>query len=236
MEHFSGVHLFHFFLIFLRNFDSILRPFFAVQLNCNTRGSFSCISSNVFKRSNNTMVLFTLYQHQTNQLTQIYLLSLPTAPSLHKFNIHGFQYSRFQYSRFSILTVSSSISNVFKLFQTASTRSNLLAFYPRLFVTQVRYPRFSILTVPPVFPTSSNTQTTPPPPRKTSSAPDKSSNSHSSSPHGPFIAQVQYPRFLHLHPKISPILQSTPRHFLQTAPWIKTEIISLHPMEHTTLN
>ena len=152
MDHLSGVHLFHFFLIILRNFDSILRPFFAVQLNCNTRGSFSCISSNVFKRSNNTTVLFTLYQHQTNQLTQIHLLSL---------SIHGSFLAQVQYSRFSILTVSSSISNVFKPFQTAPTRPNLLSFYPRLFVTQVRYPRFSTLTVPPVFPTSSNTQTTP---------------------------------------------------------------------------
>jgi hypothetical protein len=30
------------------------------------------------------------------------------------------------------------------------------------------------------------------------------------------------------------MLQSTPRHFFQTAPRIKTEIISLHPTEHNS--
>jgi hypothetical protein len=135
----------------LRNFDSILRPFF------------------VFAPFSRFLLLHFLQRLQTIKQHHRPFHTAPapdksTHSNLLDLSTLGFFLAQVQYSRFSILTVFNQYSRFPPLFptsQTASTRSNLLAFYPRLFVTQVQYPRFSILTVPPVFPTSSITRTTP---------------------------------------------------------------------------
>jgi hypothetical protein len=210
----------------LRNFDSILRPFFvfalAVQLNCNTRGSFSCISCNVFKRSNNTIVLFTLHQHQTNQLTQIYLISLPSASSLHKFNIHGFQYSRFSINTHGFLLYFQRLRlhQLAQIYLHFTHGSSLHKFNIHGF----QYSRFLLFF------------------QRLQSLKQHHASSDCISTRQ--IIKIFYPRLLHCTSSISTVSPPASQNIsnasinstalFQTVPWIKTEIISLHPMEHNS--
>jgi hypothetical protein len=119
MDNFSGVHLLHFFLILLRNFDSILRPFFPVLNSIAIRavpplhflqrlqtikqhhGPFQTVPA-PDKSTHSNLLAFSL---------SLYSRLLPCTSSIFTvFNTHGFQYSRFP-------PVFPTSSNLFRLHQ-----------------------------------------------------------------------------------------------------------------------
>jgi hypothetical protein len=235
MDNFSGVQLFHFFLILLRNFDSILRPFFPVQLNCNTRGSsaaFPPTSSN----DQTTPWSFSdcTSTRQINSLKFTCFFSLST---------HGSFLAQVQYSRFSILTVFNTHgfllyfqrlhSNLFRLHQHQTNQLAQICLHSsthgsslhKFDIHGFQHSRFLLYF--------QRLQTL-----------KQHALSDCISTRQIIKFALLYPRLLHCTspiPTVSPpasqnisnaSINSTA--LFQTASWIKTEIISLHPMEHNS--
>lgn len=198
MDPFSGVHLFHFFLILLRNFDSILRPFFpdSIAILAVPPPAFPSTSSNdqTTPRSFSDCTV----PAPENQLTQIYLLSLyprllPCTSSIFTvFNTHGFLLYFQRLQTFSDCISTRQINSL-----------NLLAFIQP---TALRYTS-SISTVfnthgssciSNVFKHSNNTT-----PCQTALAPDKSSN----------LLAFFYPRLLPCTSSISTVSSPASQNF-----------------------